>query len=530
MGMSAAMGRYRLLRRIGRGGMGEVFLAHRQAARGIEKRVVVKRIRAELAADPRRINSFVREARLSMSLSHRNIVPVFDFGRVEGELFLVMEHVDGRDLGAALARSRHLEQSMSPLLVAYVGVEACEALRYAHALELDDAPGGVVHRDVTPGNVLLSFEGEIKLVDFGLAPELGEGVRGTPAYMAPEQARGHRSDPRTDLFALGLILWEAACGRRAYQTEGDGDAVLELARAGRLPAVAAELPAELARIIELATAADPDHRYQDAAAMQRDLDRYLVAARSDTDEPPSRQLAAWLNELYAAEAHTDEPRAAEAGLITFLGDGRAALDPLGSATLLSRAGTVDDHAPGPAQPEAPPARRRWPIAAGVVAAVALGGAALYLATARADEPAAEVPMVAAAPPPDAAVIPTAPVTPALPPRSGADAAMTADGPPPGDAAPPPRSPGRVNADRSPAPPPAPTSPPGTVLINASPWARVTVLHHDAGCEETPCTLTLPPGRHRIRLHNPVADLSREIVVEVESGAVVRRAESLTRPR
>lgn len=526
------MGRYRLLRRIARGGMGEVFLAHRQAAGGIEKRLVVKRIRAELAADPRRIDSFVREARLSMSLSHRNIVPVFDFGRVEGELFLVMEHVDGRDLGAALSRSRQLQHPMSPLLIAYLGVEACEALRYAHTLELEDAPGGVVHRDVTPGNVLLSFAGEVKLVDFGLAPEVGEGVRGTPAYMAPEQARGDRTDARTDLFALGLILWEASCGRRAYQAEADGDAILELARAGRVPALAAEVPAELARIIARATAAEPAARYQDAAAIQRDLDRFLVSARSANDEPPSRQLAAWLGALFPAETGADEPRSADAGLITFLGDGRAALDPLGSATLLSHAGTVDDPAPDPAPPERQ--ARRWPMAAGLVAAVALGGAALYLATARADKPSseespvAEQSPVAAASPADAAVIPTAPVTPALPPQEGADAAVPAAARSPADAAAPPPSPRRGDPDRSPPRPPAPAGPPGAVLISASPWAQVTVLDHDAGCDETPCTLTLPPGRHRIRLHNPVADLSREIVVEIESGAVVRRTESLTR--
>ncbi|MBT8493406.1 MAG: serine/threonine protein kinase, partial [Deltaproteobacteria bacterium] len=162
--MGLQLGRYELLRPLARGGMAEVFLARRRGPGGVEKQLVVKRIAREKSRDPRFAEMFVTEARLSMSLAHRNIVPVFDFGRAGDELFLVMEFVDGVDLGRALARSRQLSKPMSPVLLAFVGMEAAQALDYAHTSGKSSGEG-VIHRDVTPGNVLVSTAGEVKLVD-----------------------------------------------------------------------------------------------------------------------------------------------------------------------------------------------------------------------------------------------------------------------------------------------------------------------------------------------------------------------------
>jgi serine/threonine protein kinase len=155
-----------LLRPLARGGMGEVYLARRRAA-GVEKWLVVKRMRPERAGDSRFLELFMREARLSMSLTHQNIVPVFDFGRIDDQVFLAMERVEGKDLGSSLTRAG---TGLPPLLAAFIAGECLQALDYAHGRKGPDGAGlGIVHRDVTPRNVLLSWAGEVKLTDFGIA-------------------------------------------------------------------------------------------------------------------------------------------------------------------------------------------------------------------------------------------------------------------------------------------------------------------------------------------------------------------------
>ncbi|HUJ63479.1 MAG TPA: serine/threonine-protein kinase, partial [Kofleriaceae bacterium] len=229
--MSRALGRYELLRPLARGGMAEVFLARRRAA-GVEKWLVVKRMRPERAGDARFLDLFVREARLSMSLAHQNIVPVFDFGRIDDQVFLAMERIEGRDLGSTLARAG---RPLPPLVAAFIAAECCQALDYAHRRRgADGAPLGIVHRDVTPRNVLLSWAGEVKLTDFGIAALAGDHpskVIGTPAYMAPEQARGETLDARADVYAVGLVLREALTGVRARRGD-DREELLGAARRG----------------------------------------------------------------------------------------------------------------------------------------------------------------------------------------------------------------------------------------------------------------------------------------------------------
>src|SRR3954468_1638075 len=232
--MSRALGRYELLRPLARGGMAEVYLARRRAA-GIEKWLVIKRMRPETSGNPRLLDLFVREARLSMSLVHQNIVPVFDFGRVDDQVFLAMERVEGKDLGLSLSRAA--DHRLPPLLAAFVAAECCQALDYAHQRKGPDGVAlGIVHRDVTPRNVLLSWSGEVKLTDFGIAALAGDATArllGTPQYMAPEQARSEPIDPRADLYAIGLVLREAVPGRRP-RPGTDRESILEAARRGEL--------------------------------------------------------------------------------------------------------------------------------------------------------------------------------------------------------------------------------------------------------------------------------------------------------
>jgi hypothetical protein len=386
--------------------MAEVYLARRRAA-GVEKWLVVKRMRPETSGDPRFLDLFVREARLSMSLVHQNIVPVFDFGRIDDQVFLAMERVEGKDLGSSLARAR--PHRLPPLLAAFVAAECCQALDYAHQRKSPDGVAlGVVHRDVTPRNVLLSWSGEVKLTDFGIAALAGEATSrllGTPQYMAPEQARSEPIDPRADIYAIGLVLREAVTGVRA-RPGGDRDTILDAARRGELlpwshrpaaiPPPTGELaagsgdrgpeepapedppPAALVAIIDRATAVAAGDRYPDARSMLEELDSFIVGERAARKaESPARQLAAWLAGVWEGARDDVETDATIDGdhLVSFLDDG--ALDVIGTGTVRSLAATAADDA------------QAAPAAPGVAAALA----AATSATPPVTTPAAGVPAV-----------------------------------------------------------------------------------------------------------------------------------------
>ncbi len=525
--MPAALGRYEILSPLARGGMAEVFLARRRSGGGIEKRLVIKRIRSEQASNPEMMALFVREARVSMALSHQNIVPVFDFGRAEDALFLAMEYVDGRDLGAVLARAKDRGQRMDPLLVAAIGSECCAALAYAHGRKFDDQVG-VVHRDVTPRNILLSWSGEVRLTDFGVAVLRRDevaSVRGTPAYMAPEQARAEDVDGRADLYSLGLVLWEAFTGVRVRAS--DPHAALTAARRGALPDAPTDMPPLLAEAIARATAASPADRYADARAMQDTLDRAAQAARGGRAGAPSRLLADWLHTLYDEEARREarEDLPSPMDAVTFLDDGEAAV--LGASTVRSMIVTRAETEPPVVTP--PPARRppkrslRPAIVGAAIAIVAVTGAALAWRALRSPS--------AAATPPDARVIDAR--SPDAAPRA-IDAALLADAAPAPDAPPPPppidAGPRRPTVDaRNAAPPPVDAAPAPAVTrkvtIGARPWAKFSV---DGGSTlyETPETLDLAPGPHKIRFVNDAAHVDRTITLEVPADRDIKHVEVL----
>ncbi len=551
------LGRYELVRPLARGGMAELFLARRRGPGGVEKRLVIKRVRRERATDPRFIDMFVREARLSMSFAHKNIVPVFDFGRVADELFLVMEYVDGVDLGAVLSRAPAQAAPPDPLVIAFIGEEACQALSYVHEAVGLGSDAAVIHRDVSPSNVLLSYSGEVKLLDFGLATsetEIAAGgdrrVRGTPAYMAPEQARGETLDPRTDVFSLGLVLWEALAGRRAYPGSDPSEVLVHARRADVPPLDEERGPAPLRQIVERATRADPDQRFADARAMQVALDEFLVDARAARERrtPAHQLLADWVRSLFppAEPARTSGVVGVPAGPVaTFLDDGEEEVAQ--ARTARSLAATMGEgEAPeipvtrtapppsGTAPPtrsvpptrgvpetrEAPaPARRLVPVIVGLVALGAVSAAAIVLwprssATGVAEVADAAVVARARVALPDAAVAPLPDAAPVSP--DAAAPAPAADARPHGKHHPP-----RLDA--------GPAVAPGTLQLSSRPWATVRIIGRRESCKETPCTLRLPPGTYRVRFENPVAHLDKETVVKVESGRTFTVSESLTRP-
>ncbi|MEZ4400689.1 MAG: protein kinase [Kofleriaceae bacterium] len=554
--MSRALGRYELVRPLARGGMAEVYLARRRAG-GIEKLLVIKRIRRERATDARFLELFLREARLSMGLTHQNIVPVFDFGRSGDQVFLAMERVEGRDLGSSLAQAGPT-RPLPPLVAAFIAAECCQALAYAHARRgSDGALLGIVHRDVTPRNVLVSWSGEVKLTDFGiagLADDAPGHLAGTPAYMAPEQARGEPTDPRTDVYALGLVVREAVTGVRVRPGDARAE-VVEVARAGTLPPWPPGVPAPLMAIIGRATAATPATRYPDCGAMLAALDGYMVATRATTaGDPPAQQLAGWMAATWGPAAGDDDaaPAALEepaAPLVSFLDDGE-----LGTGTARSMLATEDapvaptaeasapppgspaaaaltDRAGVAAEPARPPPSRR---AALVVGALAVGGMAVGgWVVLGAGRRAAPVRSDAAAPldasPPDAPPLDDAPLD-----AAPLDAAPL-DGPPP-DAAPLDARP----RDPTPPPPPAPrdagprpldasTPAPATrrVRVNARPWATVYV-DGSADGHDTIATFALTPGRHRLRFVNPPLGVDREVDIVVPADRDLDHVEDLRR--
>lgn len=356
--MSRALGRYELLRPLARGGMGEVYLARRRAA-GVEKWLVVKRMRPERAGDTRFLDLFMREARLSMSLAHQNIVPVFDFGRIDDQVFLAMERVEGKDLGSTIAKAG---KGMPPLLAAFIAAECCQALDYAHHRKGPDGTDlGIVHRDVTPRNVLLSWSGEVKLTDFGIAALAGDGpskMAGTPAYMAPEQARAEATDVRADIYAVGMVLREALTGERGRRGS-DRETVLAAAQAGRLDPWPDGFESPLKAVVDRATQVLPADRYPDARAMLADLDELIVDERSTRKgEAPARQLAAWLAEVW--EGERDDVTISDVDieakhLMSFLDDGM--FDVVGTGTQRSMAMTAAESKPAEAVPAPAPEPR-----------------------------------------------------------------------------------------------------------------------------------------------------------------------------
>ena len=212
--------------------MAEIFLAQSHGPEGFEKQVVIKRIRAALADDPSFVQMFIAEARVASKLNHANLVHIFDFDRHEDSYYLAMEYVRGKSLAEVHRRSRSAGRPIPPVLVAQIGLEVARGLGYAHRLNVHGQPVGLVHRDVTPHNVLLSYEGAVKLTDFGIAKASNRAstagmLKGKFAYMSPEQSRGEPVDARTDLFALGITLWELLTGGRLF----DGDSDLAVLRA-----------------------------------------------------------------------------------------------------------------------------------------------------------------------------------------------------------------------------------------------------------------------------------------------------------
>ena len=296
-------GRYRLTNLLAVGGMAQIYLAKSYGAEGFVKPLVIKRLDPRLAGDERFTRLFIDEAKMLVSLNHGNIVPVFDFGRVGDELYMAMEHIRGaslRDLLRALSESH---RTLDFQVAAYIAAEICKGLDYAHRKSDElGRPSGIIHRDIKPTNILISLDGEVKIVDFGVAklahrPDEGE-LSGTVAYMSPEQANRRAVDSRTDIFSAGLTLHEMLTLRQAYNTpDGSASSLLQAARHAQLPPLDPRIPTELRVIVETATQRDPKRRYAAAHDMEHALTEFLVLSRSVGSAIDSEPLASKISSL-----------------------------------------------------------------------------------------------------------------------------------------------------------------------------------------------------------------------------------------
>ncbi len=301
-------GKYQLLRRVGIGGMAEVFLARAPVAQGLNKTLVIKKIHPAFARSQQFVAMFVDEAKIALGLNHPNIVQVFDFGQVRDTFFLAMEHVEGIDLLRLMQRAAQRGRGVPHALASYIVQQVAKGLDYAHR-KTDDfgEPLGIVHRDISPQNVLVSWDGAVKIVDFGIARardvQEEEGViKGKFAYMSPEQARGEPVDRRSDVFSAGVVLFELVCQRPLFA--GKGKEVLEQVRAGIIPRpsdLVASVPSMLEESILHALTFDREQRFQTARDLQKSLVRFQFQVSQHAELVDSAMLARFIAQVVPEE-------------------------------------------------------------------------------------------------------------------------------------------------------------------------------------------------------------------------------------
>jgi serine/threonine protein kinase len=574
------LGKYELVKRLSVGGMAEIFLARAVGLPGFQKLVVVKRILPQLASKPDFLEMFLDEARIAATLQHPNIVQIYDVCVIGGNYFIAMEYLHGEDVRSILRAALRAKRRIPLEQVLQIMMALCSGLHYAHDRDgFDGEKLEIVHRDVSPGNLMITYEGDIKLLDFGIASaairaETQTGaVKGKLGYMSPEQARGEPLDRRTDIFAAGVILYELSVGRRLFKGSSDYEILNKLVEGNFVPPRKMD-PAfdeKLEKIILRAIERDRDKRYATALDLQMDLE---ALARERGVFLSTTSLKKFMHELFGNKV--DAWRQAQR-------EGRSLVEHLEMVAAYD-----EDEADQPSAPVEllPQPRPRWKLpalAAASAGVLALAAVALWprahapLPTSAAPTPAA--PTENAAPPTAAAPTIAEPHAPTEAPQgTGAiklvahphDAHLSIDG-----RALPQKSPVELDAigvgehvagaqldgyrdatrrfsvtrgsratvtlfleraSKAPAAPAAPPAPPpaaapaapavvapkgdGTLAIATNPWCTVSVDGAPRG--QTPLSLKLPAGRHTVVLDNPEFKIHRQISVTVAPDETVRK--------
>jgi serine/threonine-protein kinase len=402
---------YEILGRLRAGGMATLFLGRRHGAAGVSRQVVIKVIHPHLAEDEQIVKMFIDEARISSHISHGNVVYVEKFGEHDGIYYMVMEYVDGTSLDQVLRGMWQRRERLTPAIAAHIAIEVAAGLHAAHeTCGEDGAPLHIVHRDVSPSNVLLTRDGRIKVIDFGIAKargrlgatKSGHSLKGKIRYMSPEQAWGHEIDRRTDVYALGVVLWELLACKQLFR-EDDDFRLLELVRNPTVPPVGAINPlvsVALEEVIAHAMAKDPADRIATASELRRELKRAVPEAAAVPTEdigklveqtratlgiqPVELEFKATTPAL-GADAETQPSPPVVTPPIVDLGPG---LEP---DSLVRGNGELQ---PGRTR------RSRWTIVGAAAGAIAIAAVAIVVMTRGGDDPAMRTPatLPASAPP------------------------------------------------------------------------------------------------------------------------------------
>lgn len=310
-----AFGKYYLIDRIAMGGMAEIFRAKSFGVGGFENLVVIKRILSHLSVNDQFVRMFMDEAKVSAVLQASNIVRIYDFGKIRDNYFIAMECVEGKDVKLLLRKLAERRKLLPREFAVYIAMEAAKGLDYAHKrTAISGQPLNIVHRDVSPSNILVSYTGEIKVADFGIvkaancAEDTDAGMlKGKFEYMSPEQAHGAELDRRSDIFALGIILHEMLTGRRLFKTDSEVKTLERVKRVDVDPpsALNPAVPARLDEIVMRALSREPDQRYQDARELHADLLDFLYPASPDLTQ---QSLSHFMRELFVDEMESERSR------------------------------------------------------------------------------------------------------------------------------------------------------------------------------------------------------------------------------
>jgi serine/threonine protein kinase len=501
------LGDYEIRDRMRAGGMATLFLAQRHGAAGVSRPVVIKVIHPHLAEDEQIVRMFIDEARISSHIRHSNVVYIEKFGEHDGLYYMVMEHVDGCSLLQVIRACAAEGRKLSAAIAVHIAIEVAAGLHAAHETAGEDgAPLGIVHRDVSPSNVLLTRDGRVKVIDFGIAKahgrlgatRSGSGIKGKLCYMSPEQAWGTAIDRRIDIYAAGICLWELLTTRQLFRGPSDL-AVLELVRNPVIPLASTlhpEVSAALDEVMSRATARRPEDRHQTALELRRDL---MTAVPGAVAVPPE-MIAELVRHVCERERRTAERGSPKPELTA------ASLLPVPEASVRTAAGEIQSRA----------WRNRGLMFVTFIGACALGVLFATAITSSDTASSSTPPPQAVEAPPHAVQAPEQPVqTPAAAVQTP-DAALVALPAAPEPGAAPPREPIRAQPANAPATSPAPaeTAPAASAASTASSapttGARPT--------EPATSTATRSPPR-RTPPAAPRADKGRVTAIEVD-GAVL----------
>lgn len=517
-------GSFEILRPLGRGGMAETFLAIRRGPDGFERQVCLKRVLAERAAEPDFVRSFQREARVASRLVHPHIAQVYEFGCHEGVWWMSLEHVPGGDVRTLL---RALGQPMPVELGLVLAIDVLEALAVAHE-------AGIVHRDVSPSNILLDLQGHFKLADFGIAKvthsdrtpgETGFStttgtVKGKAAYMAPEQALGRTVDGRADLWALGVVLFEAFACAKPFEGPTDLAIMMAASQGRRAPLAerAPHVPPHVCAVVERLLRPEPSERYQHAADVLEAL----------SSQPPSLRARRRLAELLVAVGAASPTESEAAPTV----QGPALPDE-------AREPTVEppQRASGPAATSSIRRPQRALLLVPLVGLAAVAALGVFVSVRPVGTPSTSTPTPPLhAEPPAATWVSTPPPAPAptlddlptgvIAPEGGGTALVGATPPRPAVSPPPRPAPARGPGPLTPEPAPAPVEPArprGSLRVTVIPWGDVVVDGRRAG--RSPLVLDLDEGPHRVEISSESGTRLR--TVHVVAGDRVELEEDLT---